>query len=121
MIKEKLPTAAEYIETIYGGRNFARCIITDDAVSLMDLMEAFSNHCNKENIDRITELEKKLSDERYHTLHYNDALDGVKFKLDKISTENARYKKALEVIAGNPQWLSKNMVREAKEALKGVE
>lgn len=30
-----------------------------------------------------------------------------------------KYQQALEVIARNPQWLSKNLVREAKEALKG--
>lgn len=32
-----------------------------------------------------------------------------------------KYQQALEVIARNPQWLSKNLVREAKEALKAKE
>lgn len=36
-------SAANYIETVYGTKRFARTLVVDDAQSLMDLMQDFSD------------------------------------------------------------------------------
>lgn len=52
--------AATYIETVYGIKTFARALMIDDAQSIMDLMDDFSDHNAKAAHARITELEAKL-------------------------------------------------------------
>lgn len=51
--------AATYIETIYGTRTFARALMLDDAQSIMDLMNDFSDHNSSLLQSRIVELEAR--------------------------------------------------------------
>lgn len=37
-------TVSQYIETVYGTSRFARTLVVDDAQSIMDLMQDFSDH-----------------------------------------------------------------------------
>lgn len=41
---KKQLTASEYIEAVYGTSRFARTLVVDDAQSIMDLMQYFSDH-----------------------------------------------------------------------------
>ena len=66
--------------------------------------------------ERVKELEERLSEERFHTMGFSDALGGANFRLDTMKAENTRYREALEAITrifGNP--ISSEI---AKEALK---
>ena len=44
-----IKSATEYIETVYGTERLARTLITEDAISVMDLMQDFSDHNHKES------------------------------------------------------------------------
>lgn len=57
-----MKTAAEYIETVYGTRTFARAVDVNDAVSLMDLMQDFSNANCKELLEGIRILVERMEE-----------------------------------------------------------
>lgn len=63
--------SATYIETVYGTRRFARSLILDDAQSIMDLMDDFSDSQTAPLKDRIAELEAQNKS-------YREALEGIK-------------------------------------------
>lgn len=57
MTKEKIPTANEYIEKVYGTANFARTVHVQDTISIMDLMNDFADSVTAPLLERINELE----------------------------------------------------------------
>lgn len=64
-------TAADYIETVYGTRTFARALDCNDAMSIMDLMQDFSDYnLEKSHAPKMLEMLKKLTE------HYQDVLNG---------------------------------------------
>jgi hypothetical protein len=52
--------SADYIEKVYGTRTFARALMVDDAKSIMDLMDDFSDRNAAPFHKRIAELEAGL-------------------------------------------------------------
>jgi len=59
-------TASGYIETVYGTSRFARTLAVNDAQSIVDLMQDFSDQQNAELRDQLKETENILDASTYN-------------------------------------------------------
>lgn len=57
----KIKTAANYIETVYGTRPFARSLVVQDAQSVMDLMQDFTDYNVKQSTKPLLDALGKIA------------------------------------------------------------